>query len=262
MNTRTPAARACSASSGCAIALPVSAPSDRSTSEPTVAPSSSRSPRAAATASRICVPFASGGVDASAAWISASLVVSGSTTLDRALNVTTAIAWFSPRVSANARAASSAPSIASPRMLSLASITSTTANSPAPAADAGRTVSPSTGSPFSRTVTSSGSSATGSGSESTNARSGKRAPPSSRSGRSVAAVAALTSAAAAATTAASASRRRTALTGRSPERAPRRAAGGRRRDPPAAPRRASRTCAGTSVAGRSSAGCRSRRGPR
>ena len=165
-----------------------------------MAPSSSRSPRAAATASRMCVPVASGGVGRERR-------------LDLRLARREREHDARPRVerehgerlvltagSANARAASSAPSIASPRMLSLASITSTTPNSPAPAADAGRTVEP-----LDRLAVLAhldlvrGRARRRSGSVSTNARSGNRAPPSSAQRRaSVAAAAALTSAAAAA----------------------------------------------------------------
>ena len=83
-------------------------------------------------------------------------VVSGSATFVFLLKVTIAKDCPGCRLSANARAAAVAPAIASPRMLLLASMTSTTPNWPDWAVLAGTTVTPLTIFPFSLTTTAPG----------------------------------------------------------------------------------------------------------
>src|SRR5919109_32219 len=73
----------------------------------------------------MCVPFASAGGFARAASIALESSVNGSTTVVSELKTTTASFWSGFRAFANARAAANASSIGSPRMLLLASMTST-----------------------------------------------------------------------------------------------------------------------------------------
>jgi len=88
--------------------------------------------------------------------IASESVVSGSATFVFLLKVTIAKDCPGCRLAANARAAAVAPAIASPRMLLLASMTSTMPNWPDWAVLAGTTVTPLTILPFSLTTTAPG----------------------------------------------------------------------------------------------------------
>ena len=148
------------------------------------------------------VPVASGGRPLSESEIFLPSVVSGRAMRTLWLKVIRPMASPAARCAAKARAAATAPTIAFPRMLSLASSTRTTPNARLDVWLAGMTEILFTWRPFSRTRTCSLVSATGFAVVITNARSGKRTLASGvsrRPGGAVAWAAAASTAAPAAT---------------------------------------------------------------
>src|SRR5579875_2371450 len=158
------------------FALPVSAPSERTTIEPEVMRAAESIASALATASKMWVPVATLGWAARAAEILVAEVVRGSTVFACRLNSISPSCSFGLRRAAKACSAATAAASGFPRMLQLVSSTSTTPNVLREASLAGTRVVSTTEVPFSVIETSWTVSLRPLGSDSTSVRTGKGGP--------------------------------------------------------------------------------------
>ena len=191
----------------------------------------------------MCVPAARAGVGRSEDSIAALSLLNGRTTFEVRLNAITASCSCRVRSRANTRAAAIASAIGCPRMLLLASISSTTPNCRTEPPPDGTTARSETGFPFSRTCTRFGPSRISAGRLRTKARSGNGARASVILTERSPAPAAEATVAVTRTPSAKTSRRLMRSPAGSPGSRPSESSG--RRGRPAASLRACRTCRGT-----------------